>query len=435
MRLHTKVLHIFTLILLFFLLSGMAFSKEVYVTSYNGIISPISSRFISYAIDKAERNNAYFLVIELDTPGGLDTSMRQIIKKILNSKIPIVVYVYPKGARAASAGVFITLSSHIAAMAPGTNIGAAHPVSLMGKPDKTMEKKIENDAVAYIRALAKEKGRNADWAEKAVRESVSISADEALSLGVVDYVADDLNDLFKKMNGRKVRILDKEITLNTENVTVKYIKMNFFDLVLKYVTNPNIAYILLFIGFYGIIGEFSHPGTVLPGVVGVIALILAFSAFQALPINYGGIALIIFGIFLFIIEMFTPTFGAFTLGGIISLLVGSLMLNKANVPFLRISLQVILPMVLTTFAFFVFAIGKAIKIQFKKPATGKEGMVGEIGVCKEDLDPSGIILVHGELWQAEALSGPIKKGEKVLVKEVDGLKLKVERLKNNGGGR
>ena len=418
-----------------FFLSEIGFSKEVYVTSYNGIISPISSRFISYVIDKAEKDNAYFLVIELDTPGGLDTSMRQIIKKILNAKIPIVTYVYPKGARAASAGVFIVLSSHIAAMAPGTNIGAAHPVSLMGKPDKTMEKKIENDAVAYIKALAKERGRNEEWAEKAVRESVSISADEALSLKVIDYVAENLNDLFKKMNGRKVKMLDKEITLNTENVTIKYIKMNFIDLLLKYITNPNIAYILLFIGFYGIIGEFSHPGSVLPGVVGVIALILAFTAFQALPVNYGGIVLIIFGIFLFIVEIFTPTFGAFTLGGIISLLVGSLMLNKVNVPFLRISLQVILPMIFTTLIFFVFAVGKAIKIQFKKPSTGKEGMIGQIGICKTDLNPFGIILIHGELWQAESISGPIKKGERVLVKEVEGLKLKVEKLKTDGGGR
>ncbi len=428
-----KLRNIVWVILVFLFLPLFSFGndgKVAYVATYSGIISPISSRFIGSVIDEAVEKGAYILIIELDTPGGLDTSMREIVKKILNAPIPIVIYVYPKGARAASAGVFITLSAHIAAMAPGTNIGAAHPVSLMGKPDETMEKKIVNDAVAYIRALAKERGRNADWAEKAVRESVSISSDEALKLGVIDYVAGNLNELLGEINGKKVKVLGKTIKLSTEDISIKYIKMNFVDLLLKYITNPNIAYILLFIGFYGIIGEFSHPGTILPGFVGVVSLILAFIAFQALPINYGGIALIIFGIFLFIVEIFTPTFGAFTLGGIISLVLGSLMLSKANVPFLRVSLQVILPMVATTVIFFLFAIGKAIKIQFRKPATGKEGMIGEIGICKEDLDPYGTVFVHGELWKAESLSGSIRKGEKVLVREVDGLTLKVERLKS-----
>ncbi len=402
--------------------------KRVYVLPYSGIVSPVFSRFVSNALEMAERDKAYLLVIELDTPGGLDTSMREVVKKILNAKIPVVVYVYPKGARAASAGVFITLSAHIAAMAPGTNIGAAHPVSLMGKPDKTMEKKIENDAVAYIRALAKQRGRNEDWAEKAVRESVSIEAEEAVGLHVVDYIAKDLDELLDKIDGKVVEVSGKKTVIDTKNVTVKYIKMNFIDILLKYITNPNVAYILLFIGFYGIIGEFSHPGSILPGVVGVISLILAFTAFQALPINYGGIALIIFGIFLFIVELFTPTFGAFTLGGVISLIVGSLMLSKANVPFLKVSLQVILPMVFTTFVFFVFAIGKAIRIQFRKPVTGKEGLIGEIGVAKTRLDPSGMVLVHGELWRAESLSGTIGEGEEVRVKEVLGLKIKVEKI-------
>ncbi len=419
------------LVILLALFSGHAFAiynKKVFVASYSGIISPISSRFISNLIDNATREGAYLLVIELDTPGGLDTSMREIVKKILNAEIPIVVYVYPKGARAASAGVFITLSAHIAAMAPGTNIGAAHPVSLVGKPDKTMEEKIVNDAVAYIRALAKERRRSPDWAEKAVRESVSIPAEEALKMGVIDCIADDLEDLFKKIDQREVTVGGKKIILDTKDISVKYVKMNFIDLLLKYITNPNIAYILLFIGFYGIIGEFSHPGTILPGVVGVISLILAFIAFQALPINYGGMALIIFGILLFIVEMFTPTFGAFTLGGIISLVVGSLILSKTSLPFLRVSLKVILPMVVTTFVFFIFVIGKAIKIQLKKPATGKEGMVGEVGICKTALNPSGIVFVHGELWRAESLSGPLKEGEKVVVKEISGLTLKVERF-------
>ncbi len=403
--------------------------KSVYVLSYSGIVSPIFSRVVSNALDIAERDNAHLLVIELDTPGGLDTSMREVVKGILNARIPIVVYIYPKGARAASAGVFITLSAHIAAMAPGTNIGAAHPVSLMGKSDKTMEKKIENDAVAYIRALAKQRGRNEDWAEKAVRESVSIDAEEAVKLHVVDYIAKDLDELLDKIDGKEVEVSGKMMVIDTKSVTIKYIKMNFIDILLKYITNPNVAYILLFIGFYGIIGEFSHPGSILPGVVGVISLILAFTAFQALPINYGGIALIIFGIFLFIVELFTPTFGAFTLGGVVSLIVGSLMLSKTNVPFLKVSLQVILPMVFTTFVFFVFAIGKAIRIQFKRPVTGKEGLIGEIGIARTRLDPSGMVLVHGELWRAESLSGIIEEGEEVRVKEVLGLKIKVERIK------
>lgn len=429
-----KKLFIFVLFVYLFILSFLSYAdtKEVYVIPYSGIISPISSKFILSSIEKAEEENAYFVVLELDTPGGLDSSMREIIKKILNAKIPIIVYVYPKGGRAASAGVFITLASHIAAMAPGTNIGAAHPVSLMGKPDESMEKKIVNDAVAYIRSIAKERGRNEDWAEKAVKESVSVSAEEALSLGVIDYIAEDLSDLFKKINNREVSVNNKKVILNTEDIKVKYIKMSFVDLLFKYITNPNIAYILFFIGFYGIIGELSNPGSILPGVIGVISLILAFAAFQALPINYGGMALIIFGVILFIVEIFTPTFGAFTLGGLVSLVIGSLMLSKSNMPFLRISLQVIIPMVFTTLVFFIFIIGKAIKIQFKKPSTGKEGLIGETGIAKEDLDPEGLVLVHGELWKAKSIDGVVKEGEMVMVKEVNGLKLEVKKIKDGG---
>ena len=401
---------------------------SIYLLQLNGIINPITSQYVVSGIEDAEAEEAECLILQLDTPGGLDTSMRDIIKKMLNSTIPIIVYVSPSGGRAASAGVFITLASNIAAMAPGTNIGAAHPVVMgEGEIDEEMKAKLENDATAYIKSIAEKRGRNTQWAEKAVRESVSITEQEAIEIGVIEFIANDVNELIEIINGVRVTTASGEKVLNTKDAEIIPVKMTFKDLFLHSLTNPNIAYILLFLGIYGILGEFSNPGSFFPGIVGGISLILAFVAFQSIPINYGGFLLIIFGIVLLVIEVYTPTFGVFTAGGVTSLVLGSFMLSKSTAPFLRISLGLIISMSLATAAFFVFALSKGIKIQWKKPVTGKEGLIGKIGIAKTDLTPEGTIFIHGERWQASTEDELIKVGEEVEVLEVKGLNLIVKK--------
>jgi len=425
------LLFILIIISIFFCLSQKDIAQSqpaIYLLQLNGMINPITAQYVIQGIEEAERANAEFLILQLDTPGGLDTSMRDIVKKMLNSTIPIVVYVYPSGGRAASAGVFITLASNIAVMAPGTNIGAAHPVALgEGAIDETMKAKMENDAAAYIKAIAEKRGRNIQWAEKAVRESASLTEQEAIENGVIEFIAQDLNELIEIIDGVRVHINGESRLLLTKGREIITLKMTFKDLFLHSLTNPNIAYILLFIGIYGILGEFSHPGSFFPGIVGGISLILAFVAFQSIPINYGGLLLIIFGVVLFIIEIFTPTFGLLTAGGITSLILGSFMLSKASVPFLRISLSLIISMSLVTAAFFIFALSKGIRIQWKKPITGREGLLGTTGITKTDLNPEGIILVQGERWQALTRGETIKEGEEVEVLAIDGLTLMVKK--------
>ncbi len=425
------LLFILIIISIFFCLSQKDIAQSqpvIYLLQLNGMINPITAQYVIQGIEEAEKANAEFLILQLDTPGGLDTSMRDIVKKMLNSTIPIVVYVYPSGGRAASAGVFITLASNIAVMAPGTNIGAAHPVALgEGAIDETMKAKIENDAAAYIKAIAEKRGRNIQWAEKAVRESASLTEQEAIENGVIEFIAQDLNELIEIIDGVRVCINGESRLLLTKGREIITLKMTFKDLFLHSLTNPNIAYILLFIGIYGILGEFSHPGSFFPGIVGGISLILAFVAFQSIPINYGGLLLIIFGVVLFIIEIFTPTFGLLTAGGITSLILGSFMLSKASAPFLRISLSLIISMSLVTAAFFIFALSKGIRIQWKKPITGREGLSGATGITKTDLNPEGIILVQGERWQALTRGETIKEGEEVEVLAIDGLTLMVKK--------
>ena len=425
------LLFILIIISIFFCLSQKDIAQSqpaIYLLQLNGMINPITAQYVIQGIEEAERANAEFLILQLDTPGGLDTSMRDIVKKMLNSTIPIVVYVYPSGGRAASAGVFITLASNIAVMAPGTNIGAAHPVALgEGAIDETMKAKMENDAAAYIKAIAEKRERNIQWAEKAVRESASLTEQEAIENGVIEFIAQDLNELIEIIDGVRVHINGESRLLLTKGREIITLKMTFKDLFLHSLTNPNIAYILLFIGIYGILGEFSHPGSFFPGIVGGISLILAFVAFQSIPINYGGLLLIIFGVVLFIIEIFTPTFGLLTAGGITSLILGSFMLSKASVPFLRISLSLIISMSLVTAAFFIFALSKGIRIQWKKPITGREGLLGTTGITKTDLNPEGIILVQGERWQALTRGETIKEGEEVEVLAIDGLTLMVKK--------
>lgn len=402
---------------------------EVFLINVEGIINPAMANYIVKGVDRAEREGGCCLVIQLDTPGGLMDSMRTIVKRILSARIPVIVYVAPSGSRAGSAGVFITLAAHIAAMAPGTNIGAAHPVQMGEKKlSKEMEKKIVNDAVAYIKTIAKQRGRNARWAEQAVRKSASITAKEALRLKVIDLVASSLEELLEKVDGRVVRLGGGEkVVLKTKGREVKEIKMSFRDRFLHTISNPNIAYILLMLGIYGIFFELSNPGAILPGVIGGICLILAFFAFQMLPINYAGVALIILGIILFIAEVKITSYGLLSVGGIICIILGSIMLIESPAQYLRISLGFILPVVIVSAGFFLFALTMVLRAHRRRPTTGREGLIGKVGEAKEDLLPEGVVEVQGELWKAEA-SEEVKAGERIQVVGVEGMKLKVRKI-------
>jgi membrane-bound serine protease (ClpP class) len=425
------------LIFLFvFLLFGLsiglpAYSQEkapVYVIEVDGIINPATSKFITESIDQATEKGAQCLIIQLDTPGGLMESMRLIIKKIMTSAIPVIVYVSPSGGRAASAGVFITMAAHIAVMAPGTHIGAAHPVSLgEGKESKTMGEKIVNDTVSYIKTIAKTRGRNVDWGEKAVRKSVSITEEEAVKLNVVDFISSDIQDLLSKIDGKVVKFDGVTRTLLTKGVKPRSLEMSWRYRFLDIISNPSIAYILLMLGIYGIFFELSNPGAILPGVVGGIFLILAFYALQMLPINFAGLALILFAMILFIAEIKVVSHGLLAVAGVISLFLGSLMLIDSPTEYMRISLSVIIPAVLVSAAFFIFAVTKAISARLTKPTTGKEGIIGETGTVVVSLAPEGKVSIHGEYWNAMA-DQPVEKGEKVQVIGATNLILKVKKI-------
>ncbi|MBI5198398.1 MAG: nodulation protein NfeD [Nitrospirae bacterium] len=398
--------------------------SQVNVITVEGVINPVVAEFIENSIDKATKDKAEVLVIELDTPGGLDTSMRSIIKKMVSSDVPIVVYVYPSGGRAASAGVFITIAAHIAAMTSGTNIGAAHPVGMGGKMDKTMVEKVENDAVAYIKSLAEKRKRNPKWAEDAVRKSASITEKEALALKVIDLVASDLNSLLSGINGMKVDTPLGEKTLKTTDAKVVRKEIGIRYKILKVLSDPNIAYILMILGFYGLFFELTNPGAILPGVVGALCLILAFYSFQVLPVNYAGLLLIILAIILFILEVKIASYGMLTIGGIISMVIGSLMLFESPAPFMKLSLAVVLPAAIMTAIFFTLTFSLAFKAYKRKPVTGSEGLVGMEGVAKTKIHKNGTVFVHGELWRAWS-EEPIKEGASIIVETVEGLKLKI----------
>jgi membrane-bound serine protease (ClpP class) len=400
----------------------------VFVAEVEGIINPATAKFIIESIDQAVKEGGQCLIIELDTPGGLMDSMRNIVKKILTSPIPIIVYVGPSGARAASAGVFITMSANIAAMAPSTHIGAAHPVSLgEGKESKTMSEKIVNDTVSYIKTIAKNRGRNVEWAENAVRKSVSITEDEALKLNVIDLISPDLQDLLAKIDGRVVKFDGVTRTLSTKGVQPRSIKMSWRYRLLDTISNPTIAYILLMLGIYGVFFELSNPGAILPGVVGGIFLILAFYALQMLPVNFAGLALILFAIILFIAEIKVVSHGLLAVGGVISLFLGSMMLFENPTEYMRVSLSVIIPAVLVSAGFFIFAVTKAIRARLTKPTTGMEGLIEEIGTASTPIAPEGKISIHGEFWNATS-DQKIEAGEKVRVIGVMNLKLKVKKV-------
>jgi membrane-bound serine protease (ClpP class) len=366
MNRHELITSVLVLALVLAFSSLVRAEPVVEVIKIDGIINPISSKFMVESIQKAQEREAECLVIRMDTPGGLMESMRAVTKEMLSAEVPVVVYVSPSGARAASAGVFITLAAHIAAMTPGTNIGAAHPVSLGSAQDttgaKTMTEKITNDAAASIRSIANKRGRNAQWAEEAVRQSVSVTAKEALKLGVIDIVCEDLPGLLRAIDGRKVKLPSGEKVLHTRDARIERTRMNFRYRILDKISNPNIAYILLMLGIYGIFFELSNPGSIFPGVVGSIFLILAFFALQTLPINYAGLLLILLAIVLFILETQIPSHGILTIGGVISMGLGSMMLINIQVSFLRISWGVIIPVVVFTAAFFLFAVGMGLHI-------------------------------------------------------------------------
>ncbi|MBN1694133.1 nodulation protein NfeD [candidate division WOR-3 bacterium] len=411
-------------------------SSTVVIGNIEGVISPITANYVQRVIDKAEEKEAEAIVFLLDTPGGLMDAMREIVKDELNSNITIIIYVYPSGASDASAGVFLTYAAHIAAMTPGTNLGAAHPVAISPqgigggeekKADDTMMEKATEDAAAYLRGIAKKRNRNIEWAEKAVRESVSATAEEALELGIIDLVVSSVDELLEKIHGRKVELPGGVKKLDTKNAERENLPMNFREEFLKLISNPNIAYILFIVGIYGLIFEIRSPGAIIPGVLGALCIILAFYSFSVLPINYAGVALIILGIAMFVMEVLTPTYGPLTIGGIVSMSIGSIMLINTDATFLQISKPLIFAAVGTTAAFFIFALGAVIKAMKNKPTTGKEGLTGAIGKAVSDINSKGgKVFVRGEYWNAVA-NKKIKIDTEVEVVEVNGLTVKVKK--------
>ena len=398
-------------------------ASEVIIIQIADAISPGTAEFIKSGIKTAEENGAACIIIELDTPGGLAESMRIIVQAILASRVPVVVYVSPGGARAASAGVMITMAADVAAMAPGTNIGAAHPVGAGGKDiDGKMSEKVINDMVAQAKSVAEKRSRNAKWVEEAIRESVSVTETEALEKNIIDLIAKDTDDLIRQLNGRELK--DRGV-LKLDNVKKVVLEETLRTKILKTISNPNIAYILMMIGLAGLYFELSHPGAIFPGVIGGISLILAFFALQTLPVNYAGILLILLAIIFFIMEMKIASYGLLSVAGIVSLLLGSLMLFEGTTPDMKLSLQVILPTIVLISGFFVVVAGLVFRSQVSKPTTGSMGLVGEIGMVKKALTPEGKVFVHGELWNARA-KAPLEVGVKVRVVKVVNLILEVE---------
>jgi membrane-bound serine protease (ClpP class) len=416
------------LILLARAIAVQAAVAPVAVIELDGAITPVTSRLLTAAINRAQAEHDQALVVKLNTPGGLESSMRSMVQSILKAEIPVIVYVAPKGARAASAGVFITIAAHVAAMAPATNIGAAHPVAVGGgDTGKEMGKKIENDAAAFARSLAAERGHNVEWAEKAVRASVSATEREAVKLKVVDLVADSVPDLLAKIDGRTVKTASGNVTLATKDAPVKLIEVGFRDRFLALITDPNIAYILMMVGMLGIFFELQNPGVTLPGVIGGISLILAFFAFQSLPINWAGVLLILFGVGLLIAEIKIASHGVLTAGGVVAMILGSFMLYEAPEVGFRVAWTVILPTVGATAGLVIWAVSAGVRAMMRKPVTGSSGMIGRLAVARSALGPEGQVQLDGEIWRAVSDGGAIAAGEQVRVMAVDGLTLKVSR--------
>ena len=425
----------FCFLLISFLLPDDASADQpestVVLIRVTGVIDPAIAIFVGNSIDRADEINASAIVIEMDTPGGLDASMRTIIQKFIGAKLPIITYVYPQGARAASAGTFISYAATVGAMAPATSIGAAHPVSFSGEVSSEMDQKITNDAVSYLKNLAKIRDRNSDITDDLIRESVSLTSEEALMKNVIDIIADDMNDLLNKLDGLEVVQGGDRYILRTSDADVVEFEMPLALRLLHILADPNIAYLLMMFGVYGIIYEFASPGLGFSGIGGAICLILALYSFQVLPVNIAGLALIILAIILFIADIFVPTHGILTAGGIISMIFGSLMLINSPTPYLQVAPGLIVGMALATAAFFFFAVRAVYKAHRARPTTGQEGIIGEVGEVREDLDPEGLVFVQGELWRAISDGENILRGEKVVIKKVNGLKLIVGKLNKN----
>jgi membrane-bound serine protease (ClpP class) len=405
-------------------------AQNVMAITVDGSINPVVTGFIHRSLEKAQEEKAECLIIYLNTPGGLLKSTRYIVSDLLAAPVPVVVYVSPGGAQAGSAGVFLTLAAHIAAMAPGTNIGAAHPVNLQGQRDTIMDAKATNDAAAFIRSIAEKRKRNVQWAEEAVRTSTAITETEALQKQVIDLVATNTAELLQRIDGKKVVLPAGTKTLHTRHARIDTFDMSLSEKILDKISDPNLAYVLLLLGFYGLMFELYNPGAILPGIVGGICLILAFYAMHTLPVNYAGLALMVFAIILFLLEIKIISHGALAIGGVISLLFGAMMLFRpdSSLEVVRISWSVILASVGVTAFFFLFVIGLGLKAQRLKPVTGIEGLVGDIGESLDALNPAGTVWVHGEIWQAELVRGAVGKGEKVRVVGITNLKLQVEGL-------
>jgi membrane-bound serine protease (ClpP class) len=419
------------MVILFILLTFLSFSfAKVYYAKWEDAVSPIMVEYIKRNLTKAEKEGASVFILELNTPGGLETSMRQVVQEFQRTPIPVVVYVYPPGGRAASAGAIITASADIAVMAPGTNIGAAHPVQATGeRMDETMKEKVVQDMLAFVRSIAKEKGRNPSVLERMVKESISLTSDEALKEGIIDLIASSRQELMEKLDGRKVKKHGKEITIRTLGVPVVEVEESLRESFLKVITNPTVAYLLLLIGFYGIFFELYNPGAVVPGAVGVVSLLLGLYGLGIIGINWLGLLLILAGILLLALELVTPTFGGLAIAGAIALAIGSLVLISPDSPYGDIPISVIATMVLTTVLFFLVVGRLGLKAQKRKKMTGYEELIGEEGVAMVDFEKGkGKVFIKGEIWNAVS-EDEIKKDDTVIVEQVKGLTLYVKKAK------
>lgn len=411
--------------------AGHGDQSRIRLLEINGTINPVTAEYVGRNIRESAQAGEKLVLILMDTPGGLDTSMRVMVKDILASSAPVAVYVSPSGARAASAGAIVALAADFCVMAPGTNIGAAHPVAIGEQPDKVMQEKILNDMTAYVEGIAAKRGRNAEAAARMVRNSLSLSADKALESGIADLIASDRTELLRMLEGKSVRRGETISVLRLADAAVEHRPMSTRERILDAICNPNVAYLLMMLGFLGLFFEISNPGVILPGAIGGISLILSFFAFQTLPVNYAGVLLIVLALVLFIAEINIVSHGMLTVGGVVSMVLGSLLLFESPEPFFRVSWSVILTTVLLVTAFALFVIRKAVTVHRRQPLSGSEGLIGEKGVADSDIMPEGKVFVRGEYWDAWS-DETIVSGDRIAVLELEGMRLKVRKVGKDG---